>query len=411
MNYFTNDMCRHKSVHGIDILFNTENQAIIGLDGDGLNLWKQIGDCSCPSTLNQKGHDLLEALLELNFISEQPYDIARHENAGFVSAYLHVTNKCNLHCVGCYSLDDKRNRAKDPLLENLKYAASELASIGVSNLVISGGEPFLRSDIFDFSIYVRECLSTVNHLSIITNGTVDADFSRLLGYVDEIVVSIDGFSPEHPTFIRDEGILGTILNTIEKIKQSGLGVSILPTLHMKNHEYVDSYIALSKQLGVPINFSILSVCETEQMREYIFDTDALEKLAASMFDVDLPIMDSPISFDLEACLHCGAGSTVISVAADGSVFPCHMLHDPKFLIGNVFEDKLETLVCNSSVIKELTGIYVDDYKECSKCEYKYFCGGGCRARSFYKTGEINHKDSYCEMSRKFYELAMEKLIF
>ena len=63
-----------------------------------------------------------------------------------LSAYLHVTQRCNLACAGCYSLDEHRNRLADAPLADMKRAVEGLAAAGLSQLIISGGEPFCKAE-------------------------------------------------------------------------------------------------------------------------------------------------------------------------------------------------------------------------------------------------------------------------
>ena len=56
---------------------------------------------------------------------------------------------------------------------------------------------------------------------------------KIANHVDSIAVSIDGYSKEHPTFIRDEGIFETVIKGVETIRDIGIKVSILPTIHEK----------------------------------------------------------------------------------------------------------------------------------------------------------------------------------
>ena len=100
------------------------------------------------------------------------------------SAYLHVSNTCNLSCVGCYSADCNRNRAVDPSLDDLCHAIDVLACLGVTRLVISGGEPFLREDLPEIAQHARE--QGMTSITVLTNGTHCGDemLAKLVGNVD-----------------------------------------------------------------------------------------------------------------------------------------------------------------------------------------------------------------------------------
>lgn len=76
------------------------------------------------------------------------------------TAYLHVTQRCNLECAGCYSLDDGRNSLEDAPTKSILRAVGQLAREGVSKLIVSGGEPFLRGDLPEIVRFAKKDCST-----------------------------------------------------------------------------------------------------------------------------------------------------------------------------------------------------------------------------------------------------------
>lgn len=405
--YYINDLCRTVKCKGILILANAENKAVIGLDDTERTIWEKIGRYE-PIYRNELSEELFDALLELDFISKKKFIPERNNEINLISAYLHVTNRCNLHCLGCYSYDCKRNSAKDLSLEQLKLAALRLKDAGIRSLVISGGEPFMRNDLADLIRYCREI--DIPEIFVITNGTLNVDYSKFVGLLDEITVSVDGYSETCPAFIRDAGIFHKIKGSVEKIKKYGIPVSILPTLHKKNCMNVPDYVALAKDLEVPLNFSLLSVCDTAEFHDFLPDQKDLYMLAEALMETGVPVQDVSAECDLEAGLCCGAGKTIISIDTDGSIYPCHMLHNAEFKLGNILEVPLKREYLDYEVLKKADSANVDLIDECSSCEYRYFCSGGCRARSFYESGDILHKDSYCELSKHFYDMITEQLL-
>lgn len=405
--YYINDLCRNVKCKGMLILANTENKAVIGLDSSECGTWEQIGRHE-PIYEEAVSRDLFRALQELDFISKERYEPERNDEIKPVSAYLHVTNRCNLHCLGCYSFDSKRNHAEDLSLGQLKCAVRRLKEVELKSLVISGGEPFIRKDLPELLQYCREI--EIPEVFVITNGTLEIEYEKFTGLVDEITVSVDGYSKSCESFIRDEGIFDRIIRSIEKIKAQGIPVSILPTLHRKNCRKVPEYMKLAKALGVPLNFSLLSVCDNADFHEFIPEKEDLRILAEALMDNGVPIQDASAECSLEAGLSCGAGKTIVSIDTDGSIYPCHMLHSPNLKMGNILTAPLKKENLNKEVIKKLEHANVDQIKGCSSCEHRYFCSAGCRARSFFEKGDLYHKDSYCELSKHFYDMITDQLL-
>lgn len=408
--YHVNKNTRDIIVRGIPMIVNLENTAVIGLSPSGLELWKNIVDGTANDCSFEGNQELVKALLELNFVSHDEYHINQDcVIMSIVSAYVHVSNRCNLNCLGCYSLDEKRNKAEEPALNDLKIALRRLKDAGILSLVISGGEPFLRNDLYELLHYGKKELN-IERIAVITNGTVKTDYGKYRGIVDEISVSVDGFSHEVPTFIRDKGIFDKIIETVGIIKRSGIPVSILPTLHKRNSAFVHKYRELANELGVELNFSILSVCDTPEFHDFIPKNEQLHELSKSLIELGSSIHDTPVGADLAAGISCGAANSIVSIATDGTVYPCHMLHESEFKMGNIFTADLNRYNLNKDVLTLFQKANVENIEECHSCEYKYFCSSGCRARAYFKTGTIFSKDSYCELSRYFYDLVSDRLL-
>lgn len=313
------------------------------------------------------------------------------------TAYLHVTNICNLNCIGCYSYDRTRNCTDKLTLDNIKYIISQLSENGVETITISGGEPLVRKDIVEIVQYAKE-KAGIRVLNLITNGTIynEEQLVKLKLYLDALAVSIDGYSYENPHFLRNPGTFPKVIEFVKKVREMKFPVSILPTLHKKNITAIEEYLNLSKTLEVPISFSLMT-CSGE-LADYIPTDENLHDLVDFLMDFmksgRVPLQDYS---ELEARKNCGAGSSIISVTADGKVYPCHMMHDTDTRMGNILETPLAKILCNSTPVPP-----VEKVKKCNACEIRNLCGGGCKARALLINGNWNQPDPYCEMNKHFY---------
>ena len=145
MSYFANENIKLEQIESIWMLFNFDNQAVIGLDDKGRGFWNKIKNGNVTETEIKNNQDLYDALLEEDFIRTEPFK--KEEQFHITSAYVHLLNRCNLNCLGCYSMNDARNKETDASTEQWKLGFSRLKQAGVSSIVISGGEPLLRKDI------------------------------------------------------------------------------------------------------------------------------------------------------------------------------------------------------------------------------------------------------------------------
>lgn len=323
------------------------------------------------------------------------------------SAYVHVTQRCNLECVGCYSLDDNRNNMSDASTEDLKTALRKLAEGGLSGVIISGGEPFLRKDLADLVIYAKqEC--GIASVSIISNGTcLDvSQLEKMAHCVDQVAISFDGSSPAEKAYIRKVQRFDQLVEAVKVIQQIGIRSHIIATIHAKNISEMKQYSALGRELGVTVSFSLLScsACSSE-LEDLMPDDKDLKQLACELFSMSgegTSVNDAPVGSNITVKNICGAGKSTVSVGADGMVYPCHMLHDPDLTLGNIFTDDIQDIL-NSPITDQFRALSVENIDDCKACDYRWICGGGCRGRSYTAYGNIHSKDAYCGMITELYD--------
>lgn len=176
-----------------------------------------------------------------------------------ISAYLHITNRCNLRCIGCYSEDCTRNNSADLTIDQEKIILDKLKELGVKFLIISGGETLLRDDLAEIARYAKENCN-VEYLCVLSNGLLlkEDTAKKLSGVVDEYSISIDSYDGDSIAYIRRENRFDDLMAAVEIAKKYFKKVNILPTIHRKNVDELDNFIILAKKLNVDISFSILT---------------------------------------------------------------------------------------------------------------------------------------------------------
>ena len=169
------------------IIGNFTNGVVIGLDSIGESLINRIynGEEILENNLSPDELILFNELKSSSFFSDS-------NQRNIDSAYLHITSHCNLKCKGCYSLEDERNKKVDLSFEEICSILKNLKIAGMKNLVLSGGEVFLRKDIKEILSFAKNNLKIENILAI-TNGTLDLNtYKSCQGLIDVLAVSIDG---------------------------------------------------------------------------------------------------------------------------------------------------------------------------------------------------------------------------
>lgn len=404
---FLNDNISVMKIDEMYLLFNFSNGIVAGVDNQAIEFLKRIknNQLNC-NDLTGEEKEFFTYLVENDFISDVEF---RNEQTPII-AYLHLTNKCNLHCVGCYSFDERRNKCEDLSTEEILNAIDQLSDVRIRNLVFSGGEPLLRRNILQIVEYAKT-VAKIPNVVLITNGTIfnKKILSELSKFVDTVSVSLDTYCSDSEPYLRDKGIFDKIMRSISWLKESGNNVNIIPTIHHLNSSNLFEYVKLAKEIGTTISFSILSACFEGELMSYLPNDTDLINISKFMIESDAPINDSAFEDKtLVARNYCGAGTSMIAIGTQGNVYPCHMLMYDEYCIGNIKYDSIKNMrekSANASLFKLLN---VDKIEGCSRCQFRYLCGGGCRARSKLKFDVVDKVDPYCRLFKTYYnEVAAE----
>ena len=215
---------------GIPIIGNLDTGFLVGLTPEGAALCDDLEqEATTEQEASTRDETLMKCLLSHDFFCDKDQSERKAaDHSPLKLAYLHVTQRCNLDCVGCYSLDATRNKSVDASTEKMLHAIDELGDVGCETLIVSGGEPFLRQDLPELMKHAKD--QGILTITVITNGTcVTSDtLSQLAPYVDTIAVSIDGYSPEAPAYIRGSQRFTTIMNAVKLIQAAGIRAHLTP---------------------------------------------------------------------------------------------------------------------------------------------------------------------------------------
>lgn len=148
-----------------------------------------------------------------------------------------LIRRCNLACRHCYSTSADVDFAGELSTAEVYTVMDDLRSFGVPVLILSGGEPLLRGDIFDISARAK---AMGFYVGLSTNGTrIDADnIERIaaIGY-DYVGISIDGVRATHDWFRRQRGAFDESMRGVRLCRERGIKVGLRFTITRDNaHE-------------------------------------------------------------------------------------------------------------------------------------------------------------------------------
>ena len=161
-----------------------------------------------------------------------------------------LVRRCNLTCKHCYSISADKDFPGELSTPEVFAVMDQLKAFRVPALILSGGEPLLRPDIFDISSRAK-AMGFFTALS--SNGTLidEAMCARIraIGY-DYVGVSLDGLGATHDKFRRMEGAFDLSLAGIRRCRDAGLKVGVRFTMTQDNFQDLPGLLQLVEQEGI-----------------------------------------------------------------------------------------------------------------------------------------------------------------
>ncbi len=312
----------------------------------------------------------------------------------------HLTEACNLRCSHCY----QGERGTDEMsLPEIKTVIAEVSDMiddwsGAYDIVFSrsmnmtGGEPFLRPDLFEI---LGEISRRGFDIYLLTNGTlVDRERARRLAElgVKGVQVSIEGPEEVHDS-IRGKGSFAASAAGIKRLVDAGLAVTLNATLSHLNASSMKQVIAFGSHAGARrIGFSrlvpsgkglsllsrMLSPAEVKDLYESLLSLE-VKGLEIVTGDPVASCMKTASKDDAgnTAMSGCAAGVSGLTILPDGDVLPCRRL---PISLGNARRDSLRDIWSASPVLDALRDR--SRYKgKCRACPRWARCRG-CRAIAY-----------------------------
>lgn len=296
--------------------------------------------------------------------------------------YVHITFQCNLRCTHCYANAGISNQSTYIDINALKSIIKEARENYFRQTIITGGEPLIHPEITDILLHLKEVKKDEMNLVLRTNLTGEFSDNFLLLIAEsfnQIVVSVDGNKNTHDSR-RGNGSYEIMKSNIVRYQN----------LFKDNKDHLAELslacvMSTSDIIGEPGN-SVRVLADELKIKRTRFRP--LLPIGRAK-DWEIPPTSEPLNSHVEPMsiiengfrpnLSCGIGQNLY-IEPNGDAFPCYAFHKPHSILGNVIKDRLEE-VLNSQQFKRLSKYDVDHIEKCQACEYRYLCGGACRAWS------------------------------
>lgn len=368
-----------------------------------------------------------------------------------------VTKGCNLRCIHCRASATELSSPRDLSTERALGIIDQIAGFANPILVLSGGEPLYRSDIFQLARYGTDKGLRV---ALATNGTlVTKDVARMIvdSGVKRVSVSLDGADAlTHDSFRGIPGAFDAAVYGLRNLKALGMSVQINMTIARHNARQLPQVLDLAKSLGADALHTFLLVpvgCGVDIAAEQMVNPEEYEQMLNWFYDqslkggIELKATCAPHYFRVarqrRVAERRAAAERVASAPADPSAIgPTEMLmpgstgvslnprptghpaghpHDMNamtkgclagtgvcfishegevfpcgylpVIAGDLRKQALADIWQNSVVFNQLR--HTDELKgKCGCCEFRNICMG-CRARAFAATGDYMAEEPFC----------------
>lgn len=312
-----------------------------------------------------------------------------------------VTGKCNLNCRYCYAYRFRglTELDKDECLRII----DEAGELKVDHISFTGGEPFLRKDIFDL---LDEAKNLGIYVTIVTNGlTMNEERVKKLSKLGVFVyLSVDGIKETHEK-VRGENSWKFIEKSVNLFRKFDVEFATVTALNKQNYVEVKDLLKFSANSGasyhcfIPImpfgKASWFDVLSKEQLLGFF------KILENSLAEVDVTVdlwcmpfaerfIDSPNVY-VNVC----RGMSAIDINVDGGILLCDVLD---IALTNIKGRSLKEVWVeyeNHELIKNILNPKLK--KPCNRCPVKSKCLGGCYARSYARYGDFNKPDPLCPL--------------
>ena len=334
-----------------------------------------------------------------------------------------TTQRCNLRCVHCRCSSDLSSSEGDFTTDEGKKLLKEISDFSKPVVVLSGGEPLMRKDIFELAGYgtslgLRMCMAT--------NGALVTDEiceKMKAARIKMVSMSLDGSNAStHDNFRGQPGAFEGVKRAAALFNKHGIEFLINSSFTKRNQKEIPDVMKVAKGLGAKAwyMFMIVPTGRGEEIMNELISKEDYEELLKWHYEAEksevemlmrptcaphyyriVPQLNKlaeeggklerrTLKFSTGGSKGCLAGQLICLITAEGDVFPCSYFPHSA---GNVLKQPFKEIWETSPLFQELRDF--SKYKgKCGECEYVSVCGG-CRARADAIHGDYLEEEPFC----------------
>jgi heme d1 biosynthesis radical SAM protein NirJ len=358
----------------------------------------------------------------------QPTPLADQRGPSGPVVIWNLVRRCNLTCQHCYSISCDRDFPNELATDEVYRVMEDLRAFGVPVLILSGGEPLLRPDVFDIA---RRAKAMGFYVGLSTNGTlIERERAQRIAATgfDYVGISLDGLEATHDRFRRQAGAFRAALNGVHLCREEGVKVGLRFTLTEGNAGELGAMLELLDREAIGkfylshLNYAgrgytnrrkdamlrttrqamdlLFEACwrdlERGVEREYVTgnnDADGVYLLlwAQKRFPAQVPHLRAKLA-------QWGGNASGVNIANIDNVGNVHPdTYWWHYSLGNVRERPFSTIWSDTSdpIMAGLKARPRSIKGRCGACKAFDVCGGNTRVRALQLTGDAWEEDPAC----------------
>ena len=299
-----------------------------------------------------------------------------------------LTYRCNFRCLHCYLSPDKK---KELNTKEVFLVLDQLKDAGTFHIGFTGGEPFLRRDLFQILDHAKKCGFRI---SLLTNGfLIDKDNAKKLAALgpslNRVDISVLGANPK--TFEKITGVKGSfnkVMDSIGLLKKEGVVVQLKSTLMTLNKDELLEIRALAKKFDCLFRYgpTVSRKADGDDgPLKYQVSPDEVLRINRQLAGDHNKIGDKKNgcgtlirkTVGRRSLFHCGAGQTEVTISPYGEMNFCLEIHYPQYDIL-----KTSLLECWGRLSSLVGNVTVPQEYACGACDIADFCHW-CPAKAWH----------------------------
>lgn len=359
------------------------------------------------------GFDLLEA----------PNNIKQTSQSIEISAWIHLTDRCNLRCSYCYLPHVREDMSLETGRASIEATFRSAIANGFQQVKLkyAGGEPLLRFSLIAELHSYAQSLAVKHGLLlegvVLSNGTLltETMIETLKSLELRLMISMDGlgnYHDSHRPYAGGRGSFIDVADAIELALSCGLTPNISITVSSRTIEGLPDIVKWILDHNLPFNLNFYR--ENELSNSYtdmrLDEEKIIEGMLAAFKVIENNLPRRPFlggiidraNLSVSHTHTCGVGQNYLVFDQNGQVAKCQM-HIRKPVTDVHTADPLALIRADQIGIQNLP---VMEKEGCKTCEWKHWCAGGCPLATHRATGRYDVKSPNCNIYKALFPEAL-----